>query len=258
MQSVTKRIEELLISNREALLQADTSISETQNGICSDGIVDEECFYIQPQRAIFLLKETNGNDSRGKARESYNNWDYRGWLQHQQANSELGDEENSNTFYKTFYNVCMYLDVFYDVLADKCIPYEEYMASGRFNTEILRKNLRKTAIINLKKTWGGGSTEWKALNNYLQNEKVLEVLRKEITYINPDVVICGGKKVFDFAKKIFGGEEQELPITGAFKANYFQTDNSVFLSFYHPSCRKKRRDLYDCSAEVFRTLHTLL
>lgn len=258
MQSVNKQIQELLISNREALLQADVSTHEKQNGICVDGIIDETVFYKQPKKVMFLLKETNGNDAGGKAQESYHDWDYRGWLQHQQANDEPGDKNNSRTFYKTFYNVCMWLDVFYDILAGKHISYDEYMASGRFSSEVLRKNLSKTAIINLKKTWGGATTDWKALNSYLQSETVHEVLRKEIDYINPDVVICGSNEVFDFAKKIFGGEAKTLSLSGNRETRYFQIGNTVFLGFYHPACRKKREDLYNYSAAIFRALHTLL
>ncbi|MGI5935347.1 MAG: hypothetical protein ACOX7I_00855 [Oscillospiraceae bacterium] len=259
MQSVNEKIKDLLLSNREALLQADISTQKTPNGICFDGIVDEAVFYAQPKKIVFLLKETNGNDAGGKARESYKDWDYRGWFQHQQANDEPGDEENSRTFYKkAFTNLCMWLDVFYDVLTGKRISYEEYMASGRFDTEILRKNLNKTAIVNLKKTWGGASTDWKALNSYLQSEAALEVLRKENAHIGPDIVICGSDQVFDFAKEIFGGEAQTLSLTGSRKTNYFRVGNSIFLDFYHPSCRKKRKDLYDYSAEIFNALHTLL
>ena len=103
MQSVNKKIKDLLISNHEALLQADVSTQETPNGICFDGIVDEAVFYAQPKKVIFLLKETNGNDDRGETQESYSDWDYRGWLQHQQANDEPGDEENSRVFYKSIY-----------------------------------------------------------------------------------------------------------------------------------------------------------
>lgn len=256
MQSVNKKIKELLVSNREALLQADITTREKENGICYDGIVDEESFYAQPKKIVFLLKEANGNDKSGKTPEAYNDWDYRSWLQHQQANNEPGDESNDQRFYtKAFYNVCMWLDVFYDSLAGKHISYEEYVASGRSNTETLRKNLKKTAIINLKKTWGGGSTKWENLNSYLQSEVIREVLRKQITYINPDIVICGGGQVFDFAKEIFGAKAEKASIVNGQKADYFKVDNRIFLNLYHPSCRKKRKDLYNYSAEIFNQVN---
>ena len=258
MQSANEKIKDLLLSNREALLQADASTQKIPNGICFDGIVDETIFYAQPKKVAFLLKETNGNDAGGRTPESYTDWDYRGWLQHQQANDEPGDECNSRTFYKTFYNVCMWLDVFYDTLAGKHISYEEYMASGRFNSDTLRKTLSKTAIVNLKKTWGSAATKWKALNSYLQREAVLEVLRKEVAYIGPDIVICGSREVFDFAKNIFGDELKSLSASDSPKTDYFQTDGMLFLNFYHPAYYyKKREDLYNNSAETFCALHTL-
>jgi len=132
------------------------------------------------------------------------------------------------------------------------LSYEEYMASGRGNIETLRKSLGKTAIVNLKKTWGGGSTNWKTLNSYLQNDVVREVLRKEVTYINPDIVICGGSQVFDLAKEIFGAKEEKSSSVNGQKADYFKVDNRIFLNLYHPSCfNKKRNDLYNYSAEIF-------
>ena len=153
----------------------------------------------------------------------------------------------------------MWLDVFYDTLAGKHISYEEYMASGRFNSDTLRKTLSKTAIVNLKKTWGGASTDWAALNSYLQNEAAPEVLRKEIEYINPDLVICGSRQVFDFAKKIFDGEIQTLSVKDSPKTDYFRKDNSIFLDFYHPAdYYKERKEIYNNSMETFCALHTLL
>lgn len=88
MLTVTEKIKDLLKNKQEVLLQADGSTNNRENGICFDGIVDETCFDKQPKKVIFLLKETNGNDDKGQEPESYNEWDYRSWLQHQQANNE--------------------------------------------------------------------------------------------------------------------------------------------------------------------------
>lgn len=205
-----------------------------------------------------MLKETNGNDAGGKAPDSYNDWDYRGWLQHQQAYDKPGNKGDSRSFYKTFYNICMWLDIFYDTLAGKDVTYEEYMAGGRFDKDILRKNLSKTAIVNLKKTWGGASTGWVVLNSYLQSETALKVLRKEIEYINADLVICGSRQVFDFAKKIFSGKVEALSVKCSPKSEYFRMGSSIFLDFFHPAdYYKGRKKIYENSAETFRALHTM-
>ena len=186
--------------------------------------------------------------------------DYRSWLQHQQANNEPGDERNSQKFYyKTFNNVCMWLDVFYDTLDEKDISYEEYMLSERFTTDTLRKNLNKTAIVNLKKTWGSSSTDCKSLINYLQSEEIRKVLREEIKLISPDVVLCGSADwcVFECAKNIYGSETQQLEVSGSQSIEYFCVDNTIFIPFYHPAARNQRKYLYDYSANIFKALHAI-
>ena len=158
---------------------------------------------------------------------------------------------------KAFTNLCMWLDVFYDILSGKHISYEEYQANGG----LIQKSCGKTSVkqrSSISKTWGGASTDWKDLNSYLQSKVALEVLRKEIAYIDPDIVICGSNQVFNFAREIFGGEVQTPPLTGSLKTNYFRVGNSIFLDFYHPSCRKKREDLYNFSVVIFNALIWLL
>jgi len=258
MRVVSKRIRELLENNRDLLIKADSTTSKIPNGICYDGIVNEECFYAQPKKIIFLLKETNGNDDGGNARESYDDWDYRAWLEHQQANNEPGDKDNRQSFYPTYRKVCMWIDVFFDTLEGKHIPYSEYKKSGRYETDILRKNLNKTAIINLKKTWGGASTSWESLYRYLQNRIARDVVRKQVEDINPDVVICGGD-AFDFAKQIFSDNAVAFVIKTKIKnVDCFRAGNRIFIRFYHPSYYGKKNEVfYDFGTEVFNALHAM-
>ena len=84
----TEAIRSLLEQKRDALLSADISTLSVPNGICYDGIIDETMFYSDGNspRVIFLLKETNGNDPHGKAPDHL--WDYRDWLEHQQATQD--------------------------------------------------------------------------------------------------------------------------------------------------------------------------
>ena len=74
MQTVSNQIKELLISNKEILIQADASTDIKKNGICFDGIIDESCFNKQAKKVIFLLKETNGNDDKGNKPNRYDEW----------------------------------------------------------------------------------------------------------------------------------------------------------------------------------------
>ncbi|MGN0627754.1 MAG: hypothetical protein ACI4IT_07500 [Oscillospiraceae bacterium] len=251
----TDDIRRLLEQNREALIQADSSSSAVPNGICYDGIVDETVFYSDANtpRVIFLLKETNGNDAKGKAGDCSNDWNYRDWLEHQQAKGEESNQDGDNQFYRTFYALCMWLDVFRDCVNGNVTAFSEYRKSGRLSSDSLRRNLCNTAIINLKKTWGGGSTSWSALNSYLKSDAAKKVLCEQIKLIEPNIVICGGHQVFDFAKEIFGAEEKHITARDK-EILYFKFGKAVFLDFYHPACRKSREFLYNYSVEVFQTL----
>lgn len=242
-------VRSLLEQKRDALLNADISTLSVPNGICYDGIIDETMFYSDGNspRVIFLLKETNGNDPHGKTPDHLGDWDYRDWLEHQQAT------QDRERLYRTFYSLCMWLDVFYDCVAGHIIPFSEYRDSGRLSPDSLRKNLRRTAILNLKKTWGGGSTSWNALKSYLESDVAKDVIQKQIKLIRPNIVICGGQQVFDFAKEIFGAEEQRL-LAGARDILYFKSGGALFLNFYHPACRKSREYLYNYCADVFQSL----
>lgn len=245
----------LLEQNRDALLRADSSTLSAPNGICYDGIVDETVFYSKENapRVVFLLKETNGNDAHGKAQEHLRDWDYRYWLEHQQANGEESEQNDSKQLYRTFHSLCMWLDVFKACMSGHVIPFSEYRDSGQLSPDRLRKNLRRTAILNLKKTWGKGSTSWNALNSYLKSDVAKKVIREQIELIQPNIVICGGRQVFDFARLIFAAEEKHI-LSGEKDVLYFKADDVIFLNFYHPACRKSKEFLYNYSADVFQTL----
>ena len=247
----TTAVRNLLEEHRDALLQADMTTAILKNGICYDGIVEEAVFESLPKKVAFLLKETNGNDPSGVRSGELSDWDYRAWLQEKQA---VGMERSGEKLYRTFYSLCMWIDVFYDTTAEKAVSFEDYCADQRSAPENLRKNLAKTAIVNLKKTWGGGSTKWKDLYSYLQNDIAKEVIQKQLDIIDSDIVICGGREVFDFARQIFGTQEKTLSMNGGKTISYFKSNGKIFLDFYHPACRKSREFLYDFSAEVFRTL----
>ena len=251
----TEALRSLLEKNRDALVRADSSTLSVQNGICYDGIVDETVFYSDENtpRVIFLLKETNGNDANGKAPDHLKDWDYRYWLEHQQANGEKSEQNDSNQFYRTFHSLCLWLDVFRACINGHVMPFSEYRDSGQLSPDRLRKNLHRTAILNLKKTWGGGSTSWNSLKSYLESDAAKNVIREQIELIQPNIVICGGRQVFDFARVIFAAEEKHI-LSGEKDVLYFKANDVIFLSFYHPACRKSKEFLYDYSADVFQTL----
>lgn len=175
--------------------------------------------------------------------------------------------KQSQAFYGYAFNkLCMWTDIFFDCMEGRDVSYEEYEKS-RYNEENFREVLKKTGIVNLKKTWGGNSTEWKNLNNYLYPDKATdsataEFIRKEIGIIKPDVVVCGSLEVFDFAVKIYNKakkEEKEIMLSDGSSLKYFKHENTVFINFYHPSCPgKKNTDMYNYAKLRFGAIAELL
>ena len=240
-----EQIRELLLEKRSGLIRADTTSSITPNGICFDGIVCEDCYDLQPKKLLFLLKETNGNDSKGNAPDQYQDWDYRAWLEYQQHKNVSEPNFGNQALYRTFYNLGIIVDIFYG-------------GAGSAEEETVRKNLGKTAIVNLKKTWGGAATSWKSLNQYLQNGDVRQTLLREIDITKPNVVVCGGKtEVLNFAKEIFIPHTEGNVPTSEGDIRYFKYHDIVFVDFHHPSCRKGYDFMRTYSKEVFAALQNI-
>jgi len=265
-----EQIKKLFDENREKLLSADITTPVKQNGICFDGIIDEEEFDKCAKKVIFLLKETNGNstiksdDGTNKTGlpEALPDWDYRKWLQEQQAYGyESYNGFDSSRFYGfTFNKICMWVDVFCDCLSGVDESFDDYKKS-RYNETNFRNILRRIGVVNLKKTWGSASTKWSDLYSYLHqenNKTPLDVLRKEIEIIKPDIVICGGEQVFDFAQEIFCGEVCSMKVTDGTRFRYFKNEDMVFLDFYHPSCRKSIQKSYNYAKMRFNVIKQIL
>lgn len=72
--SKNESIKRLIDDHRKDILEGDEN-----NGICYDGIVDERRWRCSEVNVAFLLKETNGNDNKGKSPEKQEDWDYMEW-----------------------------------------------------------------------------------------------------------------------------------------------------------------------------------
>lgn len=248
----TELIKKMMRDNREALLEADKTTPVKMNGICYDGIVDERVFMRQKRKIAFLLKETNANDKHGNMPKEIGDWDYQHWLKYQQAHNIAEGDADTNFYGHTFNKLCMWVDLFYRILDGEILPFEEY-EEKYYNTENFRKNLAKTAIINLKKTWGSGSTNSEDLAKYLESKTVLKVLDDEMHAIGPDIVICGGEDTYNYAQSVFKGEEYEcsFPVGDDDITLYIDRNRRIYLNFYHPACRKSKKDMYDFAVDKF-------
>ena len=244
-----KLIRNLLENNKELLLN-----NNLNNAVCYDGIIDESVYSNHKYRLAFLLKETNGNTTDGCIPQKYDDWDYVGWIKNSQS---TGKEK----IYPTLRNIAMWTSEFYDMLKYCSIDKETYLKDGVLQmTDDLYGSLRRIAIINLKKTFGGGTSNWYDIDKYL-TEEVCNILYEEICIVEPTVILCGGREVFDFVLKIHRADKELIDFTYTKygrKLLYMKVGGMLYVNFFHPACRKSREYLFDFAQDIFDTVCKML
>lgn len=224
---INERIAELLEANRQYFGGLP---------IAFDGVVDEESFKNSKIKTLFLLKEVNDPDM---------NADWKNFMEYtkQQASAE--------TLYKTWPNVCLWLEV----LKHSDVTYLECVDGyGNFLTKKLQKNLLDVSIVNIKKTAGGGSSNYDEILSAAKNYG--HIIWEEIGIINPELIICGG--TFDFAKMIYDVSADEIKTLPS-GAQYVVRDNMIILQFIHPMWFSVNRNiLFAYAKAVFADVHGLL
>ena len=128
------------------------------NRICRDGALAD--YARAPKKVLFVLKEVNSPDQRG--------WDLRRFLQ-------------SGPKYQMWHAVSRWAA---GILLD-FPPFEEIDTLER-----MREALAQVAVINLKKTPGGATSNMSVINAYASRDR--ELLSEQISGIGPEfVVACG-------------------------------------------------------------------
>lgn len=110
----------------------------------------------------------------------------------------------------------------------------------------VRDGLYEIATTNLKKSGGGGTSDFHEIREHAQKNKELWV--REIEIIQPDVVICGG--TFDIIQDILGFETT----TCDSGAKIGKAVNTTFIDFYHPMYRISPKILYAYFKETMQSL----
>lgn len=176
--------------------------------IAIDGIVNKGIYSNSTPKIAFLLKEVNYPDMA-------EDWPYTDWLNEQSTSSQ-----KDPYFHKTFSNIATWLAC----VENPNISYvdcEEYKNYSRLISQI--------AVININKGPGGSSSDWDTIKEYAI--KNADSLRKQISEIAPDILICGG--TYSFAKDdIFHSDTQQTLPCGA---NWFSFERTKVVEFVHPA-----------------------
>jgi len=200
------------------------SVEEYKGHFIKDGIVDESKYNKASTKILFIAKEPNNPNQ--------DEWDFRKWWQ----------QPIKYTFSKRI------ADWSYGIL-NNFPQYDEI----RKNEENTLEAIRSISFMNIKKSGGGGNSEYNRIAEHL--EKNFELLHNQIDIISPDIIITGTSwkelrhGLFPNVKWINSGYDIAI---GKHK-------NSKVIDFYHPSSRNAPSAAYSLlqnviNSEQFRQL----
>lgn len=144
-----------------------------RHGFHRDGIVDEDAYRLQADRVLFVLLEPN---SRAGRYDRFYGDDLRRIFREENLNKEL----NVN------------LAIWTRALLDQKTDYIRPSANGTAD------QIRRIAILNLKKIGGSGKADYEAIS--IQAWQDRDFIRKEVRIISPTVVVTCGNN----ANRLFG------------------------------------------------------
>jgi len=189
------------------------------------GVVDEEWYINAQPKILYILKEVNSQDR---------NW-------------SLVDLINKQIEERTFLDVWETIALFSLFFTTGFRSYKTTVKNGEFQFNAgYCDALKGIAATNIKKTCGGGQSDWDEIFEYAQKDKAL--INEEIDIINPDLIICGG--TFDILKVVFEFRVMECD-SGAQYAAY---NNRVYIDMPHPRARVHKKILFSYFRETILEL----
>ena len=200
------------------------SQEEYKNSFAKDGIIDEPEWQQTSPKILFIMKETNGFS--GDLREL------------------IRDKSNQNQFYDNFWHNIGRWGYGINNCGQCELSYPSYTEANKDENKI--KAIKGAAIINLKKSKGGGSAD---------NDKVKEaalrdqrLIVREFDLIEPNIVVCGN--IFDIVRQVLGYDTfAEVPDSDEI---LYVRQNVLFINSYHPACYYPPKYLYHTICSVYR------
>lgn len=189
----------------EKLRKIDPSIVE-------DGIVSEEEYLDSKYKIVYIMKEVNGGS---------------GW--------NLKDFLYNGGRSQTWDNVARWTEGLLNINQEYNWSYLEE------NNEKRRKYyLKKIGVINLKKTPGHHTSEYKKISKAASENRNL--IKKQVDMYNPDIIICCGT-ADDFVKNYLESKLVNWKMTKR-GIQYIKCNNKIIVSFAHPEARIRDAYLY--------------
>lgn len=186
-----------------------------------DGIVCMENWGTAKRKVLFLLKEPNGYEGECGALNDL--------LRKAAAPKSTSKMWNRPTFHNV--GSCAYGLLNY---SGEVPDYDE--ANRARKTAVLG-----CAYINIKKS-SGGARATKEVE--VHAAKYANLLKRQVTIIDPDIVVCGG--TYNMLK------EHVYPGMSRVSSRIHEFENRIFINAFHPGCRANRKLVYD---QVLSSFH---
>lgn len=188
-------------------------------GVMPDGILDFKKYSDAKFKILWILKEPYA-DFDEKGNPNNGGWHIRDGLIRLKKYSDFTD--GKKTFKPMIYTT-------WGILNDFC-QYEDMKDVEDEPTMI--DALKSIAYINVKKLPGRTTSNPSEIENaYAQHH---EILHKQISEYNPDIIICGGT-LYHFMNRL-GIKREELINLGS--VNYIIKEKKIYIEAYHPAQRK--------------------
>lgn len=183
-----------------------------------DGIINEEKFYdVDNTKVLYLMWEPNL-----KNHIEYSDMSFR----------QVWSYANTKKLYDFAYRIAEWTAYIKNTTLTY-IEIRDLVVQDPFQF------LERVAIVNVKKTAGGGTIDNANFNTILQNTDYLNALQEQIKSIAPDYVIAGFKSKFKDLKSILNMLSDEDWDENTYLMNFHNGSKLKFkvLNFFHPSQR---------------------
>jgi hypothetical protein len=206
--------DELIFDSFSKLYEVETGLPDYSGVFIKDGIVNKSLYNSSREKILFIAKEHNLHSDYNK--ETYAA-DYRTWWEdHVHLGFSVRISEWAHGIENGFIT-----------------PYETITKSQR---EIALKSI---AFINVKKTAGKASANSKTISGYIGRSQSL--LQHQISEIAPTLIVCCFR-YDNYPEQLFDIIMNKSE-SGTF--SYGKWNGIVIINFFHPSCRKNKKWLYE-------------
>ena len=197
---------------------------ENPEALIPDGVVDEILWNHTPKKVLYLLNEVNGGED----------WDERHYLARYDIDEQYKSHSINNlACWQLGLNLLWEPDMWNSVSTWQEIDTIAKEPATRTHL------LHQIAVVNLKKISGGSTVDWDKFGTYWSNEHNKEFLREQLSFYNPDYVVCGGTAWA--LKDLYGKWEWEQTSRGI---NYYVSSGITYIDFCHPDVRSSRNIVF--------------